>query len=246
MVHRIPQIGIDPVLETMFSLIVILACFLIYYKTKEISELSDYKGIKYFRYVFLFFGLTHLFRISVKLIIPNIRPPFIFTPGIFQIFTINLLMTLMIYTSTLMFIYLVLIFVKGEKIRFFERPIFIHAVAVIIALISLYESRQYVFALTQLIAFTFAILLLTTHKNKIFKRRQNPWVIITYAMIFGHFIIIQILEIFSIIFPSIGTILYITALCFFVVLADRIYIHFSSHDDAIKDLRVQNGKKRKA
>ena len=44
----------------IFTLIAVLLCFAIYFKTKESYELTKYSGIKYFRYAFLFFGLSYI------------------------------------------------------------------------------------------------------------------------------------------------------------------------------------------
>lgn len=48
--------------ETVFTVIALLFCFLIYFKTKESYELTKYKGLMYFRDAFLFFGLSYLLR----------------------------------------------------------------------------------------------------------------------------------------------------------------------------------------
>ena len=48
--------------ELGYTLIVLSLCFLIYFKTKEIYDLTKHKGIAYFRYTFLFFGLAYVAR----------------------------------------------------------------------------------------------------------------------------------------------------------------------------------------
>ena len=62
---------IDPTrlaVELAYTLIVVFLCFSIYYKTREIFDLTKHEGIKYFRITFLFFGLAHISRfISVLL-----------------------------------------------------------------------------------------------------------------------------------------------------------------------------------
>lgn len=238
-----PQLGIDPVLESMFSLIVIFACFLIYFKTKEIYELSGHKGVKYFRYIFLTFGITHLSRVAVKWIIPQFHPRFIPDLSVFQTIGISFFSMLMIYTSTLMFIYLLLTFL-WEKVdnSFVSKAWFIHSVALLVIVLTLFQNRRYMFILFQLISFIGAMFLLTIHNKKVFKKKQNPLIIATYAIIFGHFIIIQLLEMFSMIFPKIGTVIYIAALCFFVVLVDRVYIHFSKSNQSTREFK--NAEKR--
>lgn len=53
--------------EIIFSLIVVITCTLIYFKTKELYDLSSYKGIKYFGNAFLFFGIAFLSRLVLRL-----------------------------------------------------------------------------------------------------------------------------------------------------------------------------------
>ena len=50
------------VTEIIFTIIIITLCILIYTRTKEMYQLSKYKGIKYFRITFLLFALTYLSR----------------------------------------------------------------------------------------------------------------------------------------------------------------------------------------
>ncbi len=56
---------IDPTMlavELGYTLIVVFICFIIYFKTREIYDLTKYEGIEYFRNTFLFFGLAYIFR----------------------------------------------------------------------------------------------------------------------------------------------------------------------------------------
>jgi hypothetical protein len=48
--------------ELCYTLIVVFLCFMIYFKTREIYDLSNHEGIKYFRITFLFFALAYIFR----------------------------------------------------------------------------------------------------------------------------------------------------------------------------------------
>jgi hypothetical protein len=48
--------------ELGYTLIVVFLCFMIYFKTREIYDLTKHEGIKYFRITFLFFGLAYIFR----------------------------------------------------------------------------------------------------------------------------------------------------------------------------------------
>lgn len=62
---------IDPtrlVVELSYTLIVVFLCFTIYYKTKEIYDLTNHEGINYFRLTFLFFGFAYISRFIFVLI----------------------------------------------------------------------------------------------------------------------------------------------------------------------------------
>jgi hypothetical protein len=48
--------------ELGYTLIVVFLCFMIYFKTREIYDLSKHEGINYFRITFLFFALAYIFR----------------------------------------------------------------------------------------------------------------------------------------------------------------------------------------
>lgn len=49
-------------IELAYTLIAVILCFLIYFKTKEIYDLTKHKGISYFRKTFLFFGMAYITR----------------------------------------------------------------------------------------------------------------------------------------------------------------------------------------
>ena len=48
--------------ELIYTLIIIIMCGIIYFKTKEIFDLTKHKGIGFFRNTFLFFALSYLMR----------------------------------------------------------------------------------------------------------------------------------------------------------------------------------------
>jgi hypothetical protein len=55
--------------EILYSFVIIVCSLLIYIGTKELYELTSYKGIKYFRLSFLFFALAYFFRSFIKIIL---------------------------------------------------------------------------------------------------------------------------------------------------------------------------------
>ena len=72
-----PQIGA----ELIYSFVIIVCSLMVYYATKEMYELSSYKGIKYFRQAFLFFAIAYFFRYFIQffLVFFNIKDILTFT-----------------------------------------------------------------------------------------------------------------------------------------------------------------------
>ena len=54
--------------ELIYTTIIVIFCYLIYHKTKEIYNLTKYKGIHYFRNTFLFFALAYASRFILHLL----------------------------------------------------------------------------------------------------------------------------------------------------------------------------------
>ena len=96
-----PEIG----LQLIYSFVIILCSLMIYYSTKEIYELSSYKGLKYFRRSFLFFAIAYFFRyfIAFFLFLLNIKEIIDLSPG--YIFGVS--MFLFLYFSSMGIFYLV-------------------------------------------------------------------------------------------------------------------------------------------
>ena len=228
-----------PIIEFMFSLVAIAACFIVYFKTKEIYELSEHKGIKYFRNAFLFFGITYLANFIMRILAPHIRRiPFDeaipFLPKI--------IMTIGAYASTATFIYLLLtvLWKKLDK-TFISSPYVIHGISLLVALVTVFERMPFTFFFFQLVFFLMFIFILILNKS-LFGRKQNKIILITYILIFGHWIILMFFDIFAFVFPVIGSIIYLITLSFFIILLDRFWMYFSQSN---KIREIKNEKKRK-
>ncbi len=89
-------------IELVYTMVVVVLCFFIYLRTREMAELTRYKGIGYFRTAFLLFGLTFVLRFVLHLsrIGSFGMPPH---PGFFLF---PLLMVPVSYLSTLALFYL--------------------------------------------------------------------------------------------------------------------------------------------
>jgi hypothetical protein len=56
-------------IEVLYSFVIILCSLMVYFGTKELYELSNHKGIKYFRLSFLFFAIAYFFRSFIKFLV---------------------------------------------------------------------------------------------------------------------------------------------------------------------------------
>jgi len=146
----------DPVrfwVEIAYTVIVVLFCFLIYFKTRESYELTKHKGIRYFRDAFLFFGLSYLMRFitsAISLYFMGAEEGF--PRG--GLFPISLL--LMSYLSTIGIFYL-LFSSMWKKVDNRYTLILGHVIAVLLSIVAFITRSQ-----DMLILLQSALLILTT------------------------------------------------------------------------------------
>ena len=185
--------------ELIYSFVIIACSLMVYYGTKELYELSSYKGIKYFRQAFLFFAIAYFFRYSIRFILSffNIKTMHEFLPmslGPMGPLTLFLFM----YFSSMAVFYL-LYSVMWKRWNGNPKIIYIfHAVAVVISLVSIISRRNDILLginliLLILISFVYYI----AHKDsKTKKKGHNLYAI--YMLLF----VFWILNIIDILIPS--------------------------------------------
>lgn len=132
-------------IELLFTIIAVVFCFLIYFKTREIYELTKYEGIKYFREAFLFFGLSYVLRFLFSLAFLSIVSfEFIIPRSMF----IPLFILPLGYFSTIGIFYLIfgLIWKKFKSKKWF---ILGHGIAVLLSIISFFTRSQLILLIFQ-------------------------------------------------------------------------------------------------
>lgn len=163
-------------MELIYTLLIIFFCILIYFKTKEIYDLSKHKGIFYFRTTFLFLATSYFIRFIMIILKLNLSRP-MNTSSYFFLFGI-----LITYTSTLAIISL---FLSNCWKKFKSKYIYYYAnlVALLISIISYVLHEPQIMVLIQLILFITTIsLAIKTHNNKKNKHFSN--LIIIYILLF--------------------------------------------------------------
>jgi hypothetical protein len=143
------------VVELVYTLIVVFLCFTIYYKTREIYDLTKYEGVKYFRITFLFFGLAFLFRfISVFVMLMGITFDIEISSYLFRIFPL----VFNGYFSTMAILSLIYSIIWKE-LHFKHMLILSNAIAIIISGIAFFSREPDLLILTQAVLLFFTILM---------------------------------------------------------------------------------------
>ncbi len=161
---------IDPIgfgIELTYTFIVVVLCFLVYYKTREIYDLTGYKGIKYFRYAFLFFGLAYTSRLFLhSLLISKIAFDFILPMG--RLLPLSNL--LVAYLSTMALLYLAYSTI-WKKINFEHFLHISNIIALIVAGLAFVSRSHVLVSMIQLLMLLFIIILIITKKHQKGKKR---------------------------------------------------------------------------
>ncbi len=142
-------------IELIFSLLIIVICFFIYFKTNSAFRLTKHKGIRYFRATFLFFGIAYVFRFLLRLsrftsLIGCYKSDFIY------IIPISLILTS--YASTVAIFYL-FYSMMWKRIKCKYACLFIHIIALFIAIISFIYQEPLILIIVQGMMLIIAILL---------------------------------------------------------------------------------------
>ncbi len=180
-----PEIGT----QLIYSFIIIVCSLMIYNATKEMYELSSYKGIKYFRKAFLFFAIAYFFRYFINfflifLDINDISPRIVFGFSLF----------IFIYSNVMAAFYL-LHSVLWKKLDNSKTKIYLfNFVALVIAITATFFRSMLISILLNFALLAFASLILfvayRNFKNK--KKGKNLFVI--YLLLFV-FLVLNIIDI---------------------------------------------------
>jgi hypothetical protein len=164
-------------IEIVLTLLVVVLCGLIYFKTARMQKLADHKGIRFFRNTFLFFGLAFLSKILMGLIM--------FMGRLFELCNCGhhfmpLPLLLTAYFSTVAIFYLILSLV-WKKIMIRHCVPGIHLLAAVLAVISFF------FRLPWLVSFIQALLIITSvfiiYRTKK-KSKRSKTLFTIYALLF--------------------------------------------------------------
>lgn len=181
-------------MDILHSFILILSSLLIYLGTKELYELTNHKGIKYFRLSFMFFALTYFLRFIAQFLLLVLEFPRNFQSYLGWISLVVLF--LFIYTSTAAILYL------GASVqwKWFNktkyRTAFLHLLALLVALIGINTDDVIVILIAQgLVILTLAI---TIYQRERQSKRPNQKLYLLYSLV----AVFWILNVLDLIIPD--------------------------------------------
>jgi len=151
-------------IELIYFIAIVAMSLYIYFKSREIFNLTKHKGVDYFSNIFLFFSLAYLLRLFA---IFSMMSHEIIGIDILRL-TFGLDFLLMGYFSTVAIIYLILSSMHGAIKKKFEPPeSLIHVSAIVFSLFVLMTQSSAVMLMAQvLIILISAVLMLIMSKEK--------------------------------------------------------------------------------
>jgi len=182
---------IDPTrlaVELAYTLIVVFLCFTIYYKTREIFDLTKHKGIKYFRMTFLFFGLAYISRFIFFLFLLMVITLDVFYMrhifGIFPLVFIGYFSTIGILSLTYS-----ILWKKLHINHTFSKHIFLifNIIAVLISGIAFFSRSPFILILAQVLLLIFTSIIIACYILS--NWRKTPRLYMLYILFFLFWIV---------------------------------------------------------
>ncbi len=206
--------------ELIYSFVIIVSSLMIYFSTKEMYELSAYKGIKYFRHAFLFFAIAYFFKSFIKMLLVYFGASRIIDISYKAIGPITLFLFMFFGSLAVFYLVYSLICKKWQQKSNVVLSVF-YIISVIISFIIINTREVWVFIAASLFILAIAIFgLYVTHKQSNEKKKKSKMHIV-YTLLFSFWIlnIIDMLVNFSYIYQIL---LYLASLGIFLVILYKV------------------------
>jgi hypothetical protein len=207
---------LGPTVEFIYLAIIIFLCLLVYFKTKEIYDLTSHRGIRYFRNAFFLFGIAYLFRF-IGVLSHIYKISFGLSPGTHFI----LGFVLSAYASSIAILYLAhSVMWKRIKLSKFNEKYLHHVIALGILIIAFVTNSPLIILAAQILLFVFILIMGFINYRKV-KKKQT---LSLYAIYFGLFLF-WILNLFTSTFRFLFRIelfLYVISIALFALIARKV------------------------
>ncbi len=213
----LPLINLGFGAEIIYSFVIIFCGLMIYFGTKELYDLSSYKGLKYFRLAFLFFAIAYAFRLLIQLAVASFNVHEIMELA--PIYWSYVALFAFMYLSSMSIFYLIYS-VLWKNLKNNSKIIYIfHAIAIVIAAVTIAFNNSFFYLglnALLLISAGFAIYL-SSHNPKYKPKKNNFGTAYLFLLIFLVLNIVNILV--PIFLETVKLVLYLLSLSvFFLVL----------------------------
>ncbi len=221
--YLIQNIGI----ELVYSFVIIISSLMIYFSTKEMYELSAYKGIKYFRQSFLLFGVAYFFRSFIKLLLVYFGASRIIDINMRFIGSITLFLFMFFGSLAVFYLVYSLMCKKwSEKSGLFL--LVFYFLSIILSFIIITTRRMEIFLVVSVIILAIAIFgLYITHKQSNDKKKKSNMHIV-YTLLFL-FWILNIIEVLINLGYVYQIIIYLASLGIFLAILYKVLIKSGSN-----------------
>jgi len=169
--------------DMIYSFVIIVCSLMIYIATKEIYELSSYKGLKYFRQAFLFFAVAYFFRYFIMFVLTFFNLNLWISPRV--IFSLSMLVFL--YSSSMAVFSLVysVMWKKWNQDKF--KTYIFNILAIAIAIIGITFRGMEVSLLLNIIFFAFASFVLFIAYRDLKGKKTGKNLLGIYSLLFIFF-----------------------------------------------------------
>jgi hypothetical protein len=160
-----PFTGIFWGLEAVHSIVIAIICFVILAMTKNLQDLSEYKGLKAFRKTFLFFGIACV----VKVLTRHLALSLFLYPGLLEMpeLVISAGAALMIYTHLMAIFYLLYsIHWKNLEGNWKNKPLLMHISAALISIAVTFIAVSEVYLLMQVFLIAYGVGIIHSKANR--------------------------------------------------------------------------------
>lgn len=167
-----PPLNLGVGAEIIYSFVIIFCSLMIYFGTKEIYELSSYKGLKYFRLAFLFFAIASFFRLFIEVAVASFRVQVILelAPLVWSYLALFVFMYL-----SLMSIFYLIYGVLWKNLKNNSKTIYLfHGIAIVISLATIiFNNPMFYLGLTLLLFISAGISIYISSHNSKFKSKKS-------------------------------------------------------------------------
>lgn len=216
----LPAINLGIGAEILYSFVIIFCSLMIYFGTREIYELSSYKGLKYFRFAFLFFAIAYFFRLMIEFSVSSLN-----VRGIIELVPLAWRYAALFFFMyfSLMSIFYLISSVLWKNLKKNSKMIYIfHAVAIVISLISIiFNNSWFYLGLNALLFVSAGVSIYLASHNPKFKSKKNHFNGLYILLLI--FLVLNIINILvPIFFETLKLLLYLVSLSLFFVILYRV------------------------